>query len=119
MDITVQLGVGMSAGAVSVSDESVDVKVNLDTFADVDSWCSNAAAGIVKPFIGHIVGNEVISQIAGSLTSEINKVISSAAGEDHLHRAYALTSFVFDSNGASFTVCPTTSLTPPPPVAEA
>jgi hypothetical protein len=59
MDITVQLGVGMSAGAVSVSDESVDVKVNLDTFADVDSWCSNAAAGIVKPFIGHIVGNEV------------------------------------------------------------
>jgi hypothetical protein len=107
MDIDIELAVRLAGQTVSVIDTGVTVKVNLDTIADVDSWCSNASAQIAQPFMQHIVDNELIPALQQGFLDQVNGVISAAEKGDHLHRTFALTSFVLTSNGVTFLVCPT------------
>jgi hypothetical protein len=109
MDLDVELAAAQNGQTVSVTDTSVTVSIHLNTNLNVDSWCSNAMQGIVQPFMQHIVDAEIVPAISQQLMSQINQLISSAEGSGGpLHRDFALTSFSLTSDGAAFTVCPTT-----------
>ena len=107
MDIDIELAVAKADQNVSIS-STVTVKVNLDTAPDVDSWCSNASAKIVQPFMLHIVEKELVPAMHQQLMDQINGLISSAEKTDRLRRQFALTSFALTSDGVTFMVCPTT-----------
>ncbi len=106
MDIDVELAVAQSGQSISVTDNSVSVKIHLTTDLNIESWCSNAMQAIVQPFMQHIVDAEIVPAISQQLMSQINDLISSAQGADPMHRRFALTSFSLTSDGANFAVCP-------------
>ena len=106
MDIDVELFARQNGAGIQVGDTSVTVQIHLDTDLNVGSWCSNAMVKIVQPFMQHIVDNEMIPALTQQITSQINGLISSAQQGDHLHRAFELTSFVLNTDGAMFMVCP-------------
>jgi hypothetical protein len=108
MDIDVELFVRQNGQSVLVGDNSVTVQIHLNTDLNVESWCSNAMAKIVQPFMQHIVDNELIPGLSQQLMDQINGLISSAEKSDPMHRGFELTSFVLNTDGATFMVCPTT-----------
>jgi hypothetical protein len=106
MNIDIELGVAQSGQNVVVSDESVTVKIHLNTNANVDSWCSNAMQQLVQPFMQHIVDKEILTAIQDMVTTQLNDFITSTEKSDPAHRTFALTTFSLTAAGASFTVCP-------------
>lgn len=109
MDIDIGLFARQNGPGIQVGDQAVNVQIHLDTDLNVDSWCSNAMVKIVQPFMQHIVDNELVPGLTQQIMSQINGLISSAQQGDHLqHRTFQLTSFVLNSDGATFMVCPTT-----------
>jgi hypothetical protein len=108
MDIDVELFARQNGPAIQIGDTSVTVQIHLDTDLNVGSWCSNAMVKIVQPFMQHIVDNELIPGLTQQIMAQINGLLSSAQQGDHLHRAFELTSFVLNTDGATFMVCPTT-----------
>lgn len=107
MDIDVELFARQNGQSVLVGDNSVSVQIHLNTDLNVGSWCSNAMVKIVQPFMQHIVDNELVPAVSQQLMSQINGLISTAEQGDHFHRNFELTSFVLNTDGASFMVCPT------------
>jgi hypothetical protein len=108
MDIDVELFARQNGQSVLVGDSSVTVGIHLNTDLNVGSWCSNAMAKIVQPFMQHIVDNELAPGLSQQIMGQINNLITSAQQGDHLHRTFELTSFVLNPDGATFMVCPTT-----------
>lgn len=108
MDIDIELAVGMSQHAPTVRSTSVGVSINLDTAADVESWCSNASAQIAQPFMQHIVDNELVPGVLKAFNDNVNGVITAAEKADRMHRHFELTAFTLNGDGVQFTVCPTT-----------
>lgn len=106
MNIDIELGVAQNGQSVTVTDNSVTVKVHLDTIANVGSWCSNAMQKIVQPFMQHITDNEIVQAIDQQLMNQINDLIASAKQSDPTHRTFILTAFTLTADGASFMVCP-------------
>ena len=107
MDIDVELSALQHGESFQVGDSSVTVGIHLNTDLNVGSWCSNAMAKIVQPFMQHIVDNELVPALSTQIQGQITDAINSAQQGDHFHRTFELTSFVLNSDGVSFLVCPT------------
>lgn len=108
MTLDVGLGVAQSGESVAVTDNSVTVQIHLNTILNAGSWCSNAMQTVVQPFMQHIVDNEIVPAISQQLTQQINGLIQTAEqSTGPVHRTFALTTFALNSDGATFTVCPT------------
>ena len=107
MDIDVELFARQNGPTILVGDNSVTVKIHLDTDLNVGSWCSNAMVKIVQPFMQHIVDNEMVPALTQQIMGQINGLITSAQQGDRFHRTFELTSFVLNADGATFMVCPT------------
>jgi hypothetical protein len=106
MNIDIELGVAQSGQSVIVGDDSVTVKIHLNTDANVGSWCSNAMQQVVQPFMQHIVDNEILTAIQDMVTTQLSDFITSTEQSDPAHRTFALASFSLTAAGASFMVCP-------------
>lgn len=106
MTMDIELGVAQSGQGVTVTDNSVTVKIHLNTIANVDSWCSNAMQQVVQPFMQHITDKEIVPQIEQQITTQLNQLIASAEQSDPAHRVFALTSFLLTADGASLVLCP-------------
>ena len=106
MNIDIELGVAQDGQNVTVTDNSVTVKIHLNTVANVGSWCSDAMQKIVQPFMQHITDNEIVTQIEQQLMKQINGLITSAEQSDPTHRTFLLTAFTLTADGVSFLLCP-------------
>ena len=107
MDIDVELFAQQNGQSAQVGDTSVTVGIHLNTDLNVGSWCSNAMVKIVQPFMQHIVDNELVPALSQQIQGQINGAITSAQQGDPFHRTFELTSFVLNTDGVSFLVCPT------------
>lgn len=106
MNMDIELGVAQSGQSVTVTDNSVTVKIHLNTIANVGSWCSDAMQTVVQPFMQHITDSEIVPQIQQKLMQQVSNLITSTEQSDPTHRTFVLTAFALTADGASFMVCP-------------